>query len=133
MAAGKLNIAIEQGATWRRRLTWHEPAPDNSDPGTLGPPKDLTNCTAHMQIRQKAGTPVLVNLTDANGGIVLGGDAGTIDIVITAAQTASVTLKAAAYDLYVTFPPANDGEAPDVRRVLEGTVTNDLTVTTADS
>ncbi len=122
MAAGTLNIAIEQGATWRRQLTWYDPPPTGSPAGTQGPLKDLTGCAAHMQIRDRIGGTVLVDLTDT-AGITLGGVAGTIDIVITAAQTRAITGKKGVYDLYVTFP------GDDERRVLEGAVTNDLSVT----
>lgn len=120
MAAGKLDLSLEQGATWRRQLTWHDPGPDAD---TLGPLKDLTGCTAHLQIRNKVGGTMLLELTDESG-ITLGGTAGTIDILFTGAQTLTLTVKSAVYDLYVIFI------GDDPRRVLEGKVSVDFTVTT---
>ena len=122
MAAGKLDIGIEQGATWRRQLTWYDTPPAGGPAGSQGPLKDLTGCTAHMQIRDRIGGTVLVDLTDT-AGITLGGAAGTITIVITAEQTRAITGKKGVYDLYVIFP------GDDERRVLEGAVANDLSVT----
>ena len=71
MAAGKLKLAIEQGATFRKLLTYKA--------GTPAVAVNLTGCTARMQIRSAITSPtVLVNLTTENGGIVLGGTAGNL-------------------------------------------------------
>lgn len=43
MAAAKLKLVIEQGATFRKTLTWKA--------GTPSVPVDLTGCTARMHIR----------------------------------------------------------------------------------
>lgn len=76
-----------------------------------------------MQIRPRVGDPtVLADLTDT-AGINLGGAAGTIEIVISAAQTMALTGTKAVYDLYVHFPNG------DVVKVLDGKVTITLSVT----
>lgn len=109
MAAGKLKLAIEQGATFRKLLTWKT--------GATPVAVDLTGCTARMQIRSDiASATPLVTLTTENGGIALGGVAGTIEIIITAAATAAFTWTTGVYDLEVVL--ANG----DVRRLVYGAV-----------
>lgn len=110
MAAAKLKLLVEQGATFRKTLTWKAGAP--------AVPVDLTGCTARLQFRSEiaAATP-LVTLTTENGGIVLGGVLGTIELIITAAVTAAFTWTAAVYDLEIVFTSG------DVRRLVYGTVT----------
>lgn len=120
MAAGKLDLTLEQGATYRRQLLWRHPSADGGT--TPGDPYNLTGCTAHMQIRTKVGGDVLVDLNDQDG-ITLGGSAGTIEIVVSSSRTMSLTVTKAVYDLYVHFPNS------DVVRVLDGKVTIDPTIT----
>lgn len=116
MAAAKLKLMIEQGATFRKVLTWKA--------GTPPTPVDLTGCTARMQMRGTITDAVpLITLTTENGGIVLGGVAGTIELVITATVTAAITWAAAVYDLEIVFPSG------DVRRLVYGPVTVSLEVT----
>lgn len=72
----KLKFTIYQGATFRKRLTWKGPLPAQT-------PIDLTGCTARMQVRPEVESPtVLLELTTANGGITLGGVAGTIELFV---------------------------------------------------
>jgi len=83
-----------------------------------GKPVDLTGYTARMQVRAKVtDTATVLDLTTANGGIVLGGTAGTIRILATAAQTAALTIASGFYDLELI-----DGTSA-VRRLMEGAVT----------
>lgn len=66
------------------------------------PPVNLTGFTARMQIRSTLeDTTVLVSLTTENGGIILGGVAGTIALLLTAAATAAFTFSNAVYDLEI--------------------------------
>lgn len=111
MAAAKLKLAIEQGATFRKVLTWKA--------GTPAVPVDLTGCTARMQIRAEitAATPY-VTLTTENGGIALGGVAGTIDILITAVATAAFAWTSGVYDLEIIM---SDGIT--VHRLAGGAIT----------
>ena len=108
----KDNLTIYQGASFDVLRTWK--------PGTPAVPADLTGCTARMHIRTEldATTP-LVTLTTENGGIELGGVAGTIRRLMTAAATAALDpsdFGPAVYDLEIIFA---DGT---VRRLLSGTV-----------
>ena len=89
-----------------------------------GTPNNLTGYTARMQVRATiAAASALLDLTTSNGGIVLGGTAGTIRILATAAQTAALTIDEGFYDLELI-----DG-AGAVRRLLYGAVTVSKEVT----
>ncbi len=105
----KYDLTIYQGATFRLPLTWKA-----GDPAA---PVDLTGCTARMQIRGDVKAPkALITLTTENGGIALGGAAGTVEIIVTPAQSKDVDLSGGVYDLEIVFSPE------DVRRLLEGSV-----------
>lgn len=104
------NLTIYQGATYRQTLTWKA-----GDPAT---PVDLNGCTARMQVRASANAPAkLLDLTTENGGLVLGGAAGTIEIIVAATATAGQYWRTGVYDLEIVL--ANG----DVRRLVEGAVT----------
>jgi hypothetical protein len=94
MAATTYDLTIEQGATFSLVITYK----DNDTP------IDLSGYTARMQVRATAeSATVLIELTTANGRIVLGpwsgGAAGTITLTIAAADTAALTAGRALYDL----------------------------------
>lgn len=118
MAAAKLKLVIEQGATFRKTLTWKA--------GTPSVAVDLTGCTARMHIRSEIASPTpLVTLTTENGGITLGGVAGTIVLLIAATATAAFAWEAGVYDLEIIL--ANG----DVRRLVYGPVSVSPEVTRA--
>lgn len=112
MADTKIKLVIKQGATFRRRLTWKTGSPAIA--------VDLTGYTARMQVRAVIEDPVvLVDLTTENGGITLGGTAGTIDLFINDAATSAYMWDAGVFDLEMVAPGANG----DVIRLTAGTVT----------
>lgn len=118
MPASKLKLEIEQGATFRRRVTWKT--------GAAQTPVDLTGWTAKMQVRAKIGAPtVLVELSTENDMIALGGAAGTIDLYIPASTTETFEWTAGTYDLEM-MAPGVDG---DIIRLLYGSVTVSQEVT----
>lgn len=108
----KLKFTIYQGATFRKRLRWSDKA--------TGTPIDLTGCTARMQVRAETGSStVLLELTTENGGITLGGTAGTIDLYVGATATAALGWEGGVFDLEIIHP----GALPDdVTRLAQGTV-----------
>lgn len=89
------------------------------------PPVDLTGATARMQIRDKPGGALLLELSTAAGGLAITG-AGTIERTLSAAITAAITWCDAVYDLEVTYP---DGT---VHRYFEGSVSVSPEVTRDD-
>lgn len=90
MAAGTLNFTIEQGATFNLLLTWE----------IDGTPVNITNWTARLQARVDVeDSEVILSLTTANGGITLGGAAGTISLDQTATQTTLLPAGTYVYDL----------------------------------
>ena len=121
--AAVANLSIEAGCTYRARVFLSTPAPPPSPPA----PFDLTGCTAEMQIRPSYGSSVVwADLTEADGGLVLGGTAGTVDVFLSASQTASIPITLVAnqpmptasgvYDLVLVLPSG------DIVRCLRGTV-----------
>lgn len=109
MPAGKHDIVIEQGATFRRVITWKDSA---------GTPINLTGYTAKMQVRERVrDSDVVLECSTANGRITLGGSAGTITIVAQDEVTALLAeMPKAVYDLELT---SSGGE---VTRLLRGSV-----------
>lgn len=99
MPAHKLNLKIDQGATYDKVVTWKLGAK-----GATAVPVDLTGCTARSQIRAEIdSTAVLLDLTTENGRIELGGPDGTIRILIDATTTAAIDWESGVYDLEVVF------------------------------
>lgn len=95
MAAGTYNFEVHQGETFDPELTWSA--------GDAGP-VDLTGYGARMQLRKEPGdAEVAVELTEANGGIVLGA-IGTIRLLLTPAQTTALVRGTYYYDLIMTEP-----------------------------
>ncbi len=83
--ASRLNIVIEQGSTFNPVFTYKD---DSVNPAVV---IDITGFTARMHIRQTLETATtLVELTTENGGITLGGVAGTITLLITDTVTAAM-------------------------------------------
>src|SRR5215207_9195643 len=107
MAAGKYDFTIEQGATFRRTLTWKDED---------GNPIDLTGCTARLKIYRSNGTDIKLLTTDTDGGITLGGPAGTIELYLSDEATADLDFDTARYVLKITSPNT------DVTPLVRGTV-----------
>lgn len=108
MQPAKVKLTIYQGATFRKRFTWK----------TAGDaPINLTGCTARMQVRPDTSSPfVLLDLTSGNGRITLGGAAGTIDLHLTAVETAALAWDGGVYDLEI------EDASGGVTRLLSGSV-----------
>jgi hypothetical protein len=92
--AGLYNITCQQGATFQRQLTWTDPARDAYN---------LTGYTARMQVRSNVTSNTIIatlSTTAGNTGtITLGGTAGTVDLLISATNTAALTAGQYVYDL----------------------------------
>jgi hypothetical protein len=108
---GTWNFTINEGADFNVTLTWTS--------GSPAAPVNLTGWNAHLQIRSTYadfGGIIYADMTNANGALVLGGSAGTIQIIIPAATTATLGFSNAVYDLKMT----TSGGA--ITRLIQGTV-----------
>lgn len=92
MAAGKLDLMIEKGATFNKHLEYK----DNTKT-----PIDLTGYTARMQVRKSAqSSTIIVELTTENSRITITPLTGEIDLFISGADTTAITERGnAVYDL----------------------------------
>ena len=106
----KYNFFVYRGATFSEQIEWKD---EN------GVAIDLTGFTARMHMRDtlEATTPFLT-LTTENGGIALGGAAGTVDLLASAAATSAISATSGVYDLELVA-----GDGVTVTRLLEGLVT----------
>lgn len=118
MAAGKLDLIIEQGATFKHRLVVKQGT------GQSAPPANLTGYTARMQVRlDYDATQVVIALTTENGRLLITALDGIIDMEISATDTAALCFSGAVYDLEIQ---SSSGE---VTRLVEGKVTLSREVT----
>ena len=125
VVANQYNIVVEQGATFSLTITYKD-----SDGAAI----DLTDTDARMEIRQEyTSASALVTLTSAAGGsgntsgILTGGTAGTIVVVISDTETKALTAPATnVYDLELVTA---DGA---VTRLVEGKATVSPGVTASE-
>lgn len=100
MAAHKIKLTVDQGATFRKSVVWRSGATVET-----AQPVDLTGCTARAQIRSELDSPeVLLELSTENGRITLGGETGEIRLEIDAVTTAAIDWESGVYDLEIVFP-----------------------------
>jgi hypothetical protein len=105
--AGLANLTCQQGATFKRTLTWT--APNKKDL------INLTGYTARMHVRATVdASETITTLTTSNSRVTLGGALGTIDLLISATDTAALTPGQYVYDLELV---SGGGE---VTRLIEG-------------
>jgi len=118
MTAIRQNLVIEQGATFEFNITRMQ-----ADEIT---PVDITGFTARMHIRDSLeDAATLLELTTENARIVLGGAAGTVQLSISATDTAALTFTEGVYDLELI----DTGGTGDVTRLTYGGVENRYEVT----
>jgi len=118
VVANQYNIVVEQGATFKLTITYKD---------SEGDPIDLTNTDARMEIRQEytSSAPlVTIDNSEVGGGtanisgILMGGAAGTIVIIISETETKALTAPATnVYDLELI---SQDGA---ITRLIEGKAT----------
>ncbi len=104
------NLEINQGATLALVATWKDSA---------GTAVNLTGYTARLNVRETySSSSAILTLTTENGGITLGGSAGTITLSASATTTAALTAPfSGVYDLELV----SGGGV--VTRLLEGVAT----------
>ena len=106
----KHNCFVYRGATFSEQIEWKD---EN------GVAIDLTGYTARLHMRETLEAPIpFLTLTTENGGIALGGTAGTVDLLVSAAATSAIAATSGVYDLELVA-----GDGVTVTRLLEGLVT----------
>jgi hypothetical protein len=91
MAAGTYDFTWDQGATFDATLTWR----DKNET-----PVPLSGYTARMHLRSAIDSAdIVLELTTENGRIELGGDEGTIHLIVTAEDMADIAAGTYRYDL----------------------------------
>lgn len=109
MTAEAMALTIDQGATFALTLTWKD---------STGALINLTGFTARAQVRASySAAAKLLDLTTENGGITLGGVAGTVALLASAATTATLPPGFGVWDLELVSPGGV------VTRLVQGTVT----------
>jgi len=114
----KKNLELYQGSTWEQLVVVTTDAA-----GTV--PMNLTGFQARMQIREEVGSPdVILDLNPSNGRIaVADGPAGTIQIAVSAADTAALPLDFEPQTYVYDLELFRSTPAPEyVRKVLVGKV-----------
>lgn len=86
---------------------------------------DITGWTAKMQVRERPGSPLLMELSTENGGIVITGASGSIGFVMTDDQAELLQFSKAKYDLRVIDGSGNvayliKGDFPADQHITEG-------------
>jgi len=97
--AGKLDIVIEQGATWEFPFTWT----------SGGNPVDITGYEFKAQIRKKVATssnepPVIIQLETPNEIVITDGPNGEYTITISDEITSTMPNGIYGWDMFVEFP-----------------------------
>lgn len=103
------NFTITQGADLSHQLTWQD---------ANKAPIDVTGYTARLIAKENDATdPILIDLTEVNGGIVVGNTNGTFTVVMSEIATAALDFDRANYEIYITSP------ASFKTRFIQGVIT----------
>jgi hypothetical protein len=94
------NMTAWQKGTWTKTITWL-----SGGPGSQA--VDLSGYTASMTIATDGNSAPLYTLTNTNGGITLGGVAGTIALYIPASEMQSIAAGTYLYQLTVVDSSGN--------------------------
>jgi hypothetical protein len=100
-------IKVRQGATLRRTLRWIV----NKEP------VDLTGWKARLMARESIDSEAVVQATTENGYISLGGEEGTITLVLPASVTAAIPPGRYLYDMELI---AGSSPSADVTSLIAG-------------
>lgn len=94
------DFTIRKGTTFYYSMVFYEDE-------TRTQPFDLSGYTSQLVVRSEAGGTTLKTLTTSNGGVELGGSAGTILIQIPLNEVDALTWTRGVYQLTITPPGGN--------------------------
>ena len=107
----KFNIDIIRGSRYLKSFVYQD---------STRTPIDLTGLDARMQIRERESSPdPEIELTTTNGKLSIVGLDGKISIILTAIDTAGITINNGVYDLELY----DSADLDVVDTILEGAVT----------
>jgi hypothetical protein len=120
---GRRDFTIKQGATFRVPMTWKQGLTKET-----ATPIDISDYIARMQVREKVqSSQAVLTLSTDTGHITLGGELGTIEIVISDEETELLEFDGPAfYDLEL------ESGGGEVRRLLQGRIGLSREVTRED-
>lgn len=108
MAAVKVDLVIEKGATYKKDFIWKDKTMT---------PINITGYTARMQIRKSYHSDSFeIELTTENSGIVIDGPTGKVSLYISNTGTSALSFSDGVYDLELIDVSA------DVIKFLRGSV-----------
>jgi hypothetical protein len=100
-------LEVEQGQDWQQTVLYED---------SNGTPISVTGYTAKMTVARTPGAQSIIDLTDGNGRIQLGGANGTVKLKLSAAETEGIVPAGdLAYDLKLYAPGGT------VVKLLKGT------------
>jgi len=102
---GQVRRAVYRGETLQRVFTYKD---------ADGVAVDLTGYSASMQVRKSLTDGVALELSTVNSRITLGGAAGTVTLLVSATDTATIDVGQYFYDLELT------SGSSVVTRLIEG-------------
>ena len=115
--AGRHDLTMRTNETFHLDLKYRD---------SNGLPIDITNYTAQMQVRDKAGgSEVILDTEGPGNSVVIDGPHGKIDVYFPLSTMLAVTAKKGFYDLVLTSPPPEER----VDALIEGTVAFEKGVT----
>jgi hypothetical protein len=124
MPAATYDLFVEQGATFRMSFLYgRKTGALDADGNPIVAAYDLSGALARLQIRQRAGSPVLISATTQNGGILIDQPTGRITITFHSDATELLSMRRAKYDLEVQYPSG------DTVRVIQGAVSISASIT----
>lgn len=101
MSAGRYNLQILQGKLYDKTFTWRID-------GSL---VNLTSYTARLKLLDDNGQVVKLLTTTLDGsgnGLILSGSAGTVEVIMKTALTATFTFNKGKYELELRRPDGED-------------------------
>jgi hypothetical protein len=107
----KYNLSIIKGSRYLKSFIYQDSSKN---------PINLTSLSARMHIRERENSALPeLELTTENGMLLLGGSTGTVDIILGATDTETLTITNGVYDLEIY----DGGDTDVVDTIIEGAVT----------
>lgn len=107
------DLTIWRNGTFRKRFYY-------LTGGQGSTPKDLTGHTAKLTIRDRQGGATIYSLSTEDGRIILGGTAGTIELIVPLSDASALDWRGGVYVLTITAPNGDTDPLLTGRIVVRG-------------